>query len=153
MTRPIPEGFHSITPHIVCKNAGKALEFYIKAFGAKEHFKMPGPDGSIMHAEFQVGDSIVMMAEEMPAMQAKSPTTLGGSPVTLHIYCDDTDAMYKQAVAAGANGVMEPSDAFWGDRYARVDDPFGHSWAIATNKEKLTPEEIAKRAQAAFAQG
>ena len=139
---PIPAGFHAITPHIVVAGCGDAIAFYAKAFGADERFRMPGPDGRIMHAEIQIGDCVVMMADEMPEMDCRSPKTLGGSPVTLHLYVEDTDAAYQRAIEAGATAVMPPEDMFWGDRYARVTDPFGHAWAFATHQRDLTPEEI-----------
>ncbi len=151
--KPIPDGFHSVTPHIICSEAGKAIEFYKKAFGATEICKIPGPDGkSIMHAEIQIGDSRVMIAQENPAWQCKGPITLGGTPVTIHLYVNDADATFKQAVAAGANGAMPPADMFWGDRYGKVIDPFGHHWSIATHKEDPTPEEMQKRMEEMFAQ-
>lgn len=151
--KPIPDGFHSVTPHIICSEAGKAIEFYKKAFGATEICRIPGPDGkSIMHAEIQIGDSRVMIAQENPAWQCKGPITLGGTPVTIHLYVNDADATFKQAVAAGANGAMPPADMFWGDRYGKVIDPFGHHWSIATHKEDPTPEEMQKRMEEMFAQ-
>lgn len=148
--KPIPEGFHSVTPHLVCAGADKALEFYKKAFGAEEICRMPGPDGkSIMHAEMRVGDSIVMLCEEYPGM-CRGPASLGGSPVTLHVYVTDTDAAFKRALGAGAQVVMPPQNMFWGDRYGKLKDPFGHEWSLATHVEDVPPEEMGKRAAAAF---
>ena len=126
-------------------DAAKALGFYQKAFGAEERFRMPGPGGIIMHAEFTIGDSIVMIGEENLEMGAKSPQTIGGTPLSLLIYVNDVDAAFKRASTAGCKVEMPPTDMFWGDRYGRLQDPFGHSWAIATHKEDVPPEEMAKR--------
>jgi uncharacterized glyoxalase superfamily protein PhnB len=152
--KPIPEGFHSVTPHLVVKGAAKAIGFYKKAFGAEEVVRMPAPDGErLMHAEIKIGDSFVMLADEFPEMGGgKSPEALGGSPVGLMIYVPDVDATFNQAVAAGAKVKMPPTDMFWGDRYSKVTDPFGHEWAIATHKEDLTPEQMSERAAKAFQQ-
>jgi len=150
MAKPIPEGFNTLTPHIVCKDAAQAIEFYKKALGAKEMYRMPAPDGAIMHAEMSIGNSRLMIAEENPQWGSKGPTAIGGTPVTIHLYVENCDALYQQAIGAGATSAMEPQDAFWGDRYARFVDPYGHSWAVATHKEDLTPEEIGKRAAVAF---
>lgn len=148
---PIPEGFHSITPHIICSDAGKAIDFYVKAFGATEVCRMPGPDGkSVMHAEIQIGDSRVMLAQENPEWQCKGPTTLGGTPVTIHMYVKNADAAFKKAVDAGAQPAMPPADMFWGDRYGKVIDPFGHHWSIATHIENPTPEQMQKRMEEMF---
>ena len=143
--KPIPEGFHSVTPHLVVRDAAKALGFYQKAFGAEERFRMPGPGGVIMHAEFKIGDSIVMIGEENLEMGSKSPQTIGGTPLSLLIYVNDVDAAFKRASTAGCTVEMPPTDMFWGDRYGRLQDPFGHSWAIATHKEEVSPQEMAKR--------
>lgn len=137
---PIPEGFHSITPHIIVKGVANAIEFYKKAFGAKERCRMSAPDGSIMHAEIQVGSSIIMMAEENEQWGCLAPK--GGSPVVLHLYAPDCDAAMKQAAAAGATIVMPAADMFWGDRYGKITDPFGHSWSIATHISDPTPEQM-----------
>lgn len=143
---PIPEGYHTLTPHLVVRDAGRAIEFYKKAFAAEECYRMPSPDGKVMHAQLKIGNSILMLAEECPEMGGRSPKALGGSPVALHIYTGDVDAAMKKAVAAGATVTMPVQDMFWGDRYGRLTDPFGHSWSIATHKENLSPEEIRKRA-------
>jgi uncharacterized glyoxalase superfamily protein PhnB len=148
--KPVPEGYHTITPHIIVRNAGQALEFYKQAFAAEEQFRMPGPDGRVMHAELRIGDSNLMLCEECPEMGARSPEALTGSPVTLHIYTKDADAAIDRAVKAGATITMPAENAFWGDRYGRVRDPFGHEWSIATHIEDLTPEEIDQRAAAAM---
>jgi PhnB protein len=146
-----PEGSRSVTPHLVIAGAGRAIEFYTEAFGAKELGRMPGPDGTIIHAELKIGDSSVMLAEECPQMGNKSAATLGDSPVTIHLYVEDVDATFDRAVAAGATAKMPPQDMFWGDRYGQVVDPFGHRWSIATHIEDLSPEEMGKRMNEAFA--
>ncbi|MCC7292433.1 MAG: VOC family protein [Phycisphaerales bacterium] len=148
--KAIPEGFHTVSAHLVVSGAAKAIDFYKKAFGAEEIFRMPGPDGqSVMHAELRIGDSIIMMCEEFPQM-CKSPKSLGGSPVTLHLYVNDADAALAKASAAGCEVTMPLADMFWGDRYGKVRDPFGHEWSIATHVEDVSPEECAKRCAAAF---
>lgn len=150
MTKPIPEGYHSVTPALLFRDAKKALAFYKKAFDAKELLVIPN-NGGIMHAEMRIGDSIVMLGEENPAWpDHKSAETLGGSPASLNIYLADADAAYRTAVAAGARGVQPPEDAFWGDRYGLVKDPFGYTWGLLTRKKDLPPEEL-KRAAQAFA--
>jgi PhnB protein len=149
--KPIPEGFHTLTPHLVVKGADKAIDFYKKAFGAKEVGRMPGPDGkTIMHADLIIGDSHLMLVDEFPDMGCLGPQSVGGSPVSIHIYVEDVDTFFKQALAAGAQEKMPLTDMFWGDRYGMVADPFGHTWSIATHKEDLTVEEITKRSKAAF---
>ncbi|MCH7721645.1 MAG: VOC family protein [Planctomycetes bacterium] len=151
MALPIPEGFHSVNSHIVVQNAAEAIEFYKKAFGAEEIMRMPGPDGkSVMHAELKIGDSIVMICDEFPDMGAHSPKKIGGTPVTLHMYVNDADAVYDRAVKAGATATMPPQDMFWGDRYGKLTDPYGHNWSIATHMKDLTPEQIQEGAAAAF---
>jgi uncharacterized glyoxalase superfamily protein PhnB len=148
--QPIPKGYHIITPSIVVRGAAQAIEFYKKAFGAKERSRMPGPNGKLLHAEIKIGDSIIMLSDEMPTMGANSPQTVGGTSSSLMIYTKNADALFQQAVAAGAKPTMPVADQFWGDRYGRVTDPFGHDWQIATHKEDLTPKEMAKRAAAMF---
>jgi len=149
--KPIPEGFHTLTPHIVVKGADKAIEFYKKAFGAKEVGRMPGPDGAtIMHADIIIGDSHLMLVDEFPEMGCLSPQSTGGSPVTIHIYVEDVDTFFKQAINAGAQEKIPLTDMFWGDRYGMIADPFGHSWSIATHKEDLTAEEMKERSKSAF---
>ena len=144
MVKPIPDGFRTVTPTIVVNNGKEAIEFYKKAFGANEIYQMPTPDGKIMHAMIQIGDSFVMLHDEFPSMGAKSPTTIGGSPTSLHLYVEDADSLYKRAVEAGAAPTMPIMDAFWGDRYGMVIDPYGHAWAIATHQKDLSPEEMKK---------
>ncbi len=148
---PIPEGFHTVSPHIVVDDGNAAIDFYKKAFGAEEKARMTGPDGkSIMHAELKIGSSIIMLNEEFPGGGAKSPKTLGGSPVILHLYVDDVDAFYDRAIKAGAKVSFPIADAFWGDRYGQVTDPFGHTWSLATHKKDLTEAEINKGAEEFF---
>jgi len=153
MTRAIPEGFHSVTPMLILKDARNAIAFYKKALGAEELFVMPGPGGQgVMHAEMRIGDSIIMMGEEHPQEACKSAETIGGSPVSFYIYVENVDEAFKVAVAAGAEVQMPVEEMFWGDRMGAVLDPFGYSWSLATHTRDLTPEEIAQGAQAAFAQ-
>ncbi len=151
MTKPIPDGFHSITPSVVVANSKDAIEFYKKAFGANEIYQMPTPDGKTMHAMIQIGNSFVMMSDEFPEMGCKSPDTIGGTPVTLHLYVDDADKTFNQAIEAGAKVTMPLMDAFWGDRFGIVSDPFGHSWAIATHKQDISPEDMKKAGEEYFA--
>lgn len=151
--RAIPKAYHTVTPALSVRGAAEAIAFYKKAFGAQELMRMPSPDGKgIMHAEIKIGDSIVFLGDEFPNMGCRSPQSLGGSTAALHIYVQDVDAAFQRAVEAGAQARMPVTDMFWGDRYGRVADPFGHEWGLATHKEDLKPEEIAKRAQAFFAQ-
>jgi uncharacterized glyoxalase superfamily protein PhnB len=153
MANNIPEGFRSITPMLVLRDARKAVEFYKKALGAEELMVMPGPDGKgVMHAEIRIGNSIVMMGEECPGAPCKSAETMGGSPVSFYLYVENVDEAFKVAVAAGAEVEMPVQEMFWGDRMGSVRDPFGYSWSLATHTRDLTPEEISKGAQEAFAQ-
>jgi PhnB protein len=144
--KPIPEGYHTLTPSLTIRGATDAIDFYKRAFGAVELMRMPGSGGKLMHAEIRIGDSVLMLSDEFPDMGGKSPQALGGSPVYLFVYVDDVDAVFKRAVDAGAQVRMPLADMFWGDRFGRVVDPFGHEWGLATHKEDLTPQEIAKRA-------
>lgn len=148
---PIPEGFNTVSAHIVVNNALQALDFYAKAFGAKKTRWMAGPDGkSTLHAEMQIGNSTVMLVDEWPEMGLTSPETLGGRHCTLHLFVDDADARYAQAVEAGCTESLPMHDAFWGDRYGKVVDPFGYEWSIATHQEELTPEQWDERAKQFF---
>jgi PhnB protein len=149
--KPIPEGFHSITPYLTVNDAARAIDFYKKAFGAKEIFRMDGPPGKIGHAELQIGDSRLMLADEMPGSGSRSPQSLGGSSVNIFLYFKDVDSAFSQAVSAGAKVEMPLADMFWGDRYGKLTDPFGHSWSLATHKEDVAPAEMAKRAKEAMA--
>ncbi len=145
--KPIPDGYRSVTPYLVIRGAEQAMEFYSKAFGAKEQFKMPGPDGKIGHAEMRIGDSVIMLADENPNMGHKSPATLGGSPISILLYVEDCDAVFNQAVKAGAEVERPLANQFYGDRTGGVKDPFGFSWYIATHVEDVSPEEMERRAK------
>ena len=149
-TKPIPDGYHTLTPHLTIRDAGAAIEFYKKAFGAEEVFRMPAPDGKLMHAEVRIGDSTLMINDEMPDFGTRGPQTIGGSPVTIHIYVSDVDAFFERATNAGAKVDMPVADMFWGDRYGKLEDPFGHKWSVGTHTEDLTPEEIGERAAKEF---
>ena len=142
--KPIPEGMHTVTPHLVCAGATEAIEFYQKAFGATELSRVPGENGKLMHASVRIGDSVVMLNEEMPEWGAFGPKSLKGSAVTIHLYVENADAVFEQAVAAGAKITMPLDDMFWGDRYGKVEDPFGHQWSIGTHVRDVTPEEMQK---------
>ena len=143
----IPDGYYSLTPYLVIKGADAAIEFYKKVFGASEIMRMPGPGGRIMHAEIKIGNSVLMLSDENPERGFLSPASRGGATGSVMFYTDDVDQTFKAAVAAGAKGDQPPTDMFWGDRMANLTDPFGHSWAIATHKEDVSPEEMQKRAQ------
>lgn len=150
--KPIPDGYHAVTPYLIIKGAAEALDFYEKAFSATEKMRMPDPNSSLIgHAEIQIGDSTVMLADEYPDMGFRSPKSLGGTPVSILLYVNDVDAVAKQALAAGAKELRPVKDQFYGDRSGTFEDPFGHVWTIATHKEDLTPEEIGKRAAEVFA--
>jgi PhnB protein len=140
--QPIPEGMHSITPHLICEGASDAIAFYIKAFGAVELARMPGENGKLLHALIKIGDSPVMLADAFPEWGGLDPKALKGSPVTIHLYVTDADAVYQRALDAGATVKMPIADMFWGDRYGIVVDPFGHNWSIATHQRDLTPEQM-----------
>ena len=146
--KPIPKGYHSVTPYLIFNGASDAIAFYKKALGAKEIMRMDAPGGRVGHAELQIGDSRIMLADEHPELQALSPKTIGGSPVTLHLYVENVDAAVERAIAAGATLVRPVADQFYGDRTGGIEDPFGYRWFIATHKEDLTMEEIRRRAAA-----
>ncbi len=151
MAKSIPEGYHAITPSLTFKDSQKGIEFYKKAFGAKVLDALASPTGhGLMHATIQIGNSIVMMGDEMP--NCKSAETLGSSPISLYVYVSNADAAFKQAVEVGGTEVMPVADMFWGDRAGSIRDPFGYSWMIATHKQDLTQEQICKGAEAFFAQ-
>ena len=143
--KPIPEGYHSVTPYLCCKDAGAAIEFYKRAFGATELMRMSAPGEKIGHADIQIGDSHVMLADEFPEMGFLSPQSVGGSPVMMHLYVEDADATAERAVAAGAKVTRPVEDQFYGDRGGQFEDPFGHKWYVSTRKEDLSPEEVKKR--------
>jgi PhnB protein len=149
--KPVPEGYHTVTPYLVLRNATKAIDFYKRAFGAKEVNRMEGPNGKIGHAELKIGDSIIMLSDEMPGTGSRSPESIGGTAIGLFLYVENVDSVYDQAVTAGAKADQRPADMFWGDRYGKLTDPFGHSWSIATHKEDVSPEEMRKRAHEAAA--
>jgi len=149
--KPIPEGYHSVTPYLIIEGAGGAIEFYQKAFGAKELFRFPTPDGKIGHAEIKIGDSPIMLADAYPAMGYNSPKSLGGSPVSLMIYVENVDTVFNQAVQAGATAKEAVTDKFYGDRSGSLIDPFGHVWHVSTHMEDVSVEEMEKRAKAASA--
>ena len=146
--KPIPDGYHVITPYLCIKGASDAIEFYKKVFGATEVMRMAQPDGRIGHAELQIGDSKFMLADEFPEMDFRSPRSIGGTPVMLHLYVEDVDTVVGRAVAAGAKVLRPIQDQFYGDRSGSVADPYGHVWHVATHKEDLAPEEIRRRAAA-----
>jgi PhnB protein len=149
----IPEGYHSVNPYLVVRNADRAIEFYKRAFGAEERFRMHGPDNkAIMHAELKIGDSVFMLTEESPDMKTLSPESIGGSPVSLYIYVKDVDSIFNQAVSEGATILHPVNDQFYGDRSGYLKDPFGHLWSIATHKKDLSPDELRKAGQAFFEQ-
>ena len=143
-TKGVPTGYHSVTPSIIVRDAAKAIDFYKNAFGAEELGRSPAPDGSIMHAEIRIGDSRVMLGEENEQWGTKSPLITNGNPSSLHIYVENADAAYDRALKAGATVKYPIEDAFWGDRYGKVTDPFGHEWAIATRVKDMTPAEMEK---------
>jgi PhnB protein len=148
----IPKGHHSVTPSLFVAGAAKAIDFYKKALGAEELMRFPGPDGSIMHAELKIGDSIIMLADEMPDQGGRGPKSIGGTPVSFFLYQENVDAAWKRAVDAGAKPIMPLADQFWGDRTGCLEDPFGHQWWLAQHIEDLTPEELQKNADAFFSQ-
>jgi PhnB protein len=151
-SKPIPDGFHTVTAALTVKNAAKAIDFYKKALGAQELMRMPSPDGKIGHAELKIGDTIIFLSDELPNMGNKSPQTLGGTTASLYLYVQDVDSAFQKAVDAGGKTTMPVTDMFWGDRYGQFVDPFGHMWGISTHKEDLTDEETGKRAEEFFAQ-
>jgi PhnB protein len=143
--KAIPDGYHSVTPYLVVKDAARAISFYERAFGAKQLVRMPEPDGRIGHAELRIGDSRVMLADEFPEMGARGPHSIGGTPVTIHLYVEDVDAVVASAVAAGARIDRPVADQFYGDRSGKLTDPFGHSWYVSTHKEDVSAEEMRRR--------
>lgn len=150
--KPVPEGYHTVTPYLVISGASRAIEFYQRAFGAKEILRVPGPEGRLMHAEIQIGDSRIMLADECPEMGARSPQAFGGTPVSLLLYVDDVDAWAKRALAAGATELQPVRDQFYGDRAGTFSDPFGHMWTMSTHREDVSAEELQTRLAAAIKQ-
>ena len=149
--RPIPEGYHSVTPYLVVNGAAQAIDFYQRAFGAKEIMRMNAPNGKIGHAELRIGDSVIMLSDEMPGGSVRSPQSIGGTTAGVFIYVDRVDTVFKNAVSAGAKVTTPLADMFWGDRYGQLTDPFGHSWSVATHIEDVAPEEMQKRMKAEMA--
>jgi PhnB protein len=149
--QPIPEGYNSVNTYLAVDDAAAAIEFYQRAFGAKERGRMPGPEGKIAHAELQVGDSVVMLGDQFEQSTSTPPKQLGGTSAAVYLYVEDVDAVFQQAIEAGASELMPPQDMFWGDRWGKVSDPFGHEWDLATHKEDLSDEEIAERGREAMA--
>ena len=143
--QPVPEGYNTVTPYLSVDDASAAIDFYQRALGAKESVRMSGPGGAIMHAELELGDSRVMLSDPFPQFTPRPPKELGGTSVSIFLYVEDVDALYQQATDAGASSVAEPEDMFWGDRFASILDPFGHSWTIATHVEDVEPAEMHRR--------
>jgi PhnB protein len=150
-TKPIPEGYHTLSPYLAVDDAARAIEYYAKAFGAKELVRMDGPGGTIGHAELEVGDSRIMLSDPFPQASTRPPKDLGGTSASVFMYVEDVDAVVKRAVDAGATVTTEVADQFWGDRFGTITDPFGHVWSIATHVEDVPPDEMAERAKAAMA--
>ena len=150
--RPIPEGYHSVTPYLAVEDAAKAIDFYKEAFGAQEMLRMPGPDGKIGHAELQIGDSKLMLSDPFPHSNVRPPSERGGPTASIFLYVEDVDETFEQAQRAGADVVSELENMFWGDRFGTLSDPFGHVWSVATHKEDLSEEEMAERSKAAMAE-
>jgi PhnB protein len=146
--KPVPDGYHNLTPYLIVDGAAKALDFYQRAFGGRERMRMPGPGGKVGHAELTIGDSVIMLADEHPEMGARGPRAFGGAAVSLHLYVEDVDATVKTAVARGAKLLRPVEDKFYGDRTGTIEDPFGHHWHVSTHKEDVPPDEMARRAAA-----
>ena len=149
--KPIPDGHRTVAPYLAIKGAARALDFYAKAFGAVELYRLAMPDGRVGHAEIRLGDSLIMLADEFPEFGAKAPSTLGGTPVSIHLYVEDVDAFFARAVAAGAIARKPVMDQFYGDRSGQLEDPFGHLWWVATHREDVPPAEMEKRVRDLFA--
>jgi PhnB protein len=153
MAKPIPDGYPRVTPYLIIDGAGAAIDFYRSVLGASERLRMPAPDGKVGHAELEIGDSLIMLADEFPDMGARSPKTVGGTPVSMLVYVEDADGVFDRAIQAGAKAFSPVEDKFYGDRTGQFEDPFGHQWSVATHVEDVAPEEMAKRASAAMAGG
>jgi PhnB protein len=150
--KPVPDGYHTLTPTLAVENAAEAIDFYTRAFGGRERARMLSPDGRIAHAEVEIGDSIFMLSDPFPGMSSKPPKELGGTSGGIMVYVEDVDAFAQRAVEAGAEITMPIEDQFWGDRFGQLTDPFGHRWAVATHVEDVPEEEMAKRAEKAMAE-
>ena len=153
MTKPIPEGYPRLTPYLIVDGASAAIDFYGSVLGASERMRMPMPSGRIGHAELELGDSLLMLADENPDMDIRGPASLGGTPVSMHLYVEDADAVFARALEAGAKALRPLEDRFYGDRSGQFEDPFGHRWDVSTHVEDVPPEEMSKRAEAAMAGG
>jgi PhnB protein len=153
MAKPIPDDYPRVTPYLIVNGASAAIDFYIAVLGATERMRMAGPDGRVGHAELGIGDSVIMLADEYQDMDVRGPLTVGGTPVTLHVYVEDVDSVFERAVQAGAKALRPIEDKFYGDRSGQFEDPFGHRWDVATHVEDVSPEEMSKRAEAAMAAG
>jgi PhnB protein len=149
--KPIPDGYHAATPYLTVRDAAKAIDFYKRAFEATEMNRMEGPDGKVAHAELKIGDSVIMLGDEMPGSETRAPQSLGGTTAGIFLYVKDVDAAFHKATTAGAKATAQPTDMFWGDRYGKLMDPFGHSWSLATHKEDVAPPEMKKRTEAYMA--
>ena len=145
MVKAVPDGYHSVTPYLIVDGAARAIDFYTRAFGAKELMRIPAPGDRVGHAEIKIGDSVIMLADEHPEMQARGPGHYGGSPVSILLYVDDVEALFKQAIAAGGTETRAVADQFYGDRAGTLKDPFGHSWHLHTHKEDVSMEELRRR--------
>ena len=153
MANPIPDGYPRVMPYLIVDGAAAAIDFYSSVLGATERMRMPAPDGKVGHAELQLGDSLIMLADEFPDMDARGPKAMGGTPVSLMVYVEDSDAVFDRAIEAGAKSLQPVEDKFYGDRSGRFEDPFGHRWDVATHVEDVPPDEMAKRAAEAMAAG
>ncbi len=145
MVNPIPEGYRRVTPYLIVDGGAAAIDFYASVFGATERMRMDAPEGRIGHAELEIGDSVIMLADEHPEMNARGPRSIGGTPVSLHMYVEDVDSVFERAIDAGAKSVRPVEDQFYGDRLGSFEDPFGHHWNVATHVEDVSPEEMSKR--------
>ena len=153
MTKPIPEGYPRLTPYLIVDGASAAIDFYGSVLGASERMRLPMPNGRIGHAELELGDSLLMLADENPDMNIRGPASIGGTPVSMHVYVEDADAAFARALEAGAKALRPVEDRFYGDRSGQFEDPFGHRWDVSTHVEDVPPEEMSKRAEAAMAGG
>ncbi|HYX78269.1 MAG TPA: VOC family protein [Solirubrobacterales bacterium] len=150
MVKPIPEGYPRVTPYLIVDGASAAIDFYRDVLGATERMRMAAPDDKVGHAELEIGDSLIMLADEAPDMGALGPKSVGGTPVTVHVYVEDADAVFERAVDAGAKALRQIEDRFYGDRSGEFEDPFGHHWSVATHVEDVPPEEMERRMAAAI---
>jgi PhnB protein len=150
MVNPVPEGYPQVSPYLVVEGAARAIDFYTQVFGMTERMRMPGPDDTVGHAELELGDSLIMLADEFPDMGFRGPKAVGGTPVTISVYVEDVDAVFERALAAGATALRPVKDEFYGDRTGQFEDPFGHRWSVSTHVEDVAPEEMTKRAAEAM---